>query len=140
MAIAAFVVSVLALLVAAFSAWYSRKSANAATMSAAAAVNADKRGQIEADAKRVVWDVSGTASWPTLSNVGTHTAYEVVIDPAPGSDFLVNGKPIATFDTWSAGESRSLDLRPVPGFLQVFWKNDPSGSERLRKDIQLPRR
>ncbi|WP_372659882.1 hypothetical protein [Amycolatopsis kentuckyensis] len=139
MAIAAFAVSVLALLVAAISAWYSRKSANAATKSAAAAVNTDKRGQVEADAKRVTWDVSGTASRPVLSNYGTHTAYEVVIDPAPGPEFLVNGKPMATFNTWSSGESKPLDLRPVPGFLKISWTNSPGDTERRRKDIQLPR-
>jgi hypothetical protein len=81
MAIAALVVSMPALLVAAYSAWYSRKSANAATKSAAAAVNADNRTQSEADAKRVIWEVSGTASWPVLFNAGTHTAYEAVINP-----------------------------------------------------------
>jgi hypothetical protein len=137
MAIAALVVSLLALLVAASSAWYSRKSANAATRSAAAAVNADKRGQAEADAKRVVWDVSGTASWPVLSNHGTHKAYEVVVDP--GVDFRVNGEPTTTFDTWPAGESKRLDLRPAPHVLRITWKNELSDSEPRRRDLELPR-
>jgi type II secretory pathway pseudopilin PulG len=137
MAIAALVVSVLALLVAAPSAGYSRKSANAATKSAAAAVNADQRGQAEADAKRVIWEMSGTASSPVLFNRGTHTAHEVVIDPGP--DFRVNRQPTATFKAWPAGESKRLDLRPVPRVLPIFWKNDPGDSERRRADVQLPR-
>jgi hypothetical protein len=140
MAIAALVVSVLALLVAASSAWYSRKSANAATKSADAAVNADKRAQAEADAKRVIWEVSGTASSPTLFHHGTHTAFEVVIDPGPGPDFRVNREPTATFEAWPAGKSERLDLRPAPRVLQICWKNDPDDREGRREDVELPRR
>lgn len=137
MEIAALVVSVFALLASTSSVWFSRKSANAATKSAAAAVNADKRGQADADAKRVVWEITGRANRPGLSNRGTHTAYLVEIEAGP--DFHVNGEPTAKVPEWPPGKHVDFDVRPVARMLTVSWQIKPDDGTRLQEDIAVPR-
>ncbi|MFI6029575.1 hypothetical protein [Amycolatopsis magusensis] len=152
MQIAALVISGLAFVAAAFSAYAAMRSSRAAresaknsAISANAAANAERRAQADADAKRVVFTFERVSRDNCiLRNEGTASAYGVELTKfEPGAPTVFSGP--MTFEEFEAGDGRTYHVANAWGShtdsFEISWHYDVDRSDPAqRRRIVMPPR
>lgn len=154
MAISSFVVSCVAVLVSCGALWYARgqnlaanRAAKAASLSAEAAIAAERRQRKVDERNRVVWSIQPVDRFDyVLTNEGTESAYGVRIEP-DNIRIVTN----SVYTQFPAGYAEPIRLAPTKGFgssfatmegikkysLTITWHHDPSLTDDQQRQLLL---